>query len=268
MKDVHNYVDKRGIGVTESGITNLRLLFHLRSGIGKQTIIANTEMSVSLPPKRKGVHMSRFVEVSQTIRGSVLSNNFLESTVKKIKNNLGSSYAKIKLSFTCFLTKKTPVSELECQTDYFCEVICEINEKEITHCLKVEIPITTLCPCSKEIGVTGAAHNQRAKIILTVLSKEFTGIENFIKTIEKGVCGEIYSLLKRPDEKFVIDRIYKNPMFAEDVVRQTALSLKRDKRIFDYEIVCKSYESIHNHNVFAVVRGGKNIRICNKHYRK
>jgi len=260
MKDVHNYLDKRGIEIAQCGITNLKLPLRLKDRGGEQMVTADAEMSVNLCPEKKGAHMSRFIELSQSVGGSVLSNCFLENSVKKIKERLDSKYAKIKFSFIYFLNKKTPVTNLKCQTDYFCEVTSEIDDGIIKHTLKVEIPITTLCPCSKVISAH-AGHNQRAKIILLVLSEKFIDIEKFIRSVEKNICGEIYSLLKRPDEKFVTDRAYNNPMFVEDVVREIALFLENKKRtstIYHYKVTCKSYESVHNHNVSAEI-GNKNM---------
>lgn len=260
MKDIHNCLDKRGIEIVQSGITNLKLPIRLKSNTGEQLIVADVEMSVNLNPERKGVHMSRLIELSKMINGLYLNKNSLEKLVKRIKERLGSENAKIEFSFTYFLNKKTPITKLECQTDYFCNLICEIKDKVIQHGLKIDIPVTTLCPCSKAISLSGAAHNQRAKVTLLVSSKKFIEIEKLIRLIEKSVCGEIYSLLKRSDEKFITDRMYNNPMFVEDIVREVASILEGDKKkekISDYKIICKSYESIHNHNVFAIVENKK-----------
>lgn len=253
MKDVQNSKDFRGLDINEAGISNFKMPLIIGRGKNKQQIVSDTKMGVNLLSDLKGTHMSRFIEIAEKTRGLYLSEPLLSSVLKNIKSKLQADYAKVEFSFIYFINKKAPVSKKMSSMDYKCKIGGKINsEDEIIYVCEVEIPISTLCPCSKEISKNNA-HNQRAVVSLRIKSKIFIVIDELIKAVENKASCELFSTLKRVDEKFVTEKMYKNPMFVEDVVREIALWAKKDNRIKDYIVKCKSYESIHNHNAFAII---------------
>jgi len=259
MKDVQNLKDERGLDINEVGISDLKIPLILNSGRDKQQIISNTKMGVSLSSVLKGTHMSRFTEIAEKIENRSLNKRLISLVLKKIKEKIHSDYARVEFSFVYFINKRAPVSKIMSKMNYECSLVGEINGKnqEVYSC-DVKVPISTLCPCSKEISRNNA-HNQRAVIHLEIKSKIFISAKELIKKIENSSSCELFSTLKRVDEKFVTEKMYKNPMFVEDVVRDIALWAEKDSRIEDYIVKCKSYESIHNHNAFAIIINNKNV---------
>jgi GTP cyclohydrolase I len=131
-------------------------------------------------------------------------------------------------------------------------LIGDISGDDIRVALKVVVPVTSLCPCSKEISERGA-HNQRSHVTVTVTSKEHIWIEEVVTLVEKEASCEVYGLLKRPDEKYVTERAYDNPKFVEDMVRDVAARLNEDTRLDAYCVESENFESIHNHSAYAMI---------------
>jgi len=169
-------------------------------------------------------------------------------TVDKVNNGL----MDIK-TFPYFINKKAPVSEVESLLDYEVTFIGSIKENIFTNQIKVVVPVTSLCPCSKKISDYGA-HNQRSHVTVTVKTTEFVWIEDIIKLVEENASSELYGLLKRPDEKYVTEKAYDNPKFVEDMVRDIATDLNKDQRIKSYVVESENFESIHNHSAYAMIR--------------
>lgn len=256
IADVQNSQDTRQIPINKVGIKDIRHPIKVsdRSG-GEQNTIANFNMYVNLPHNFKGTHMSRFVEI--------LNNHERELTVKSFKlmlsemiERLEAEAGHIEMSFPYFVNKKAPVSGVESLMDYDVCFIGEIKNGKPEMSLKVLVPVTSLCPCSKKISDYGA-HNQRSHVTITVKTKDFIWIEDIIDLVEKEASCELYGLLKRPDEKLVTERAYDNPKFVEDMVRDVAARLNADERINYYVVESENFESIHNHSAYALIEKDK-----------
>jgi GTP cyclohydrolase I len=223
----------------------------------RQQTIASISMSVSLPHHFKGTHMSRFLEVLSRHQGEVTMRT-IPLILHDLKRYLDSEAAHIEVEFPYFLTRTAPVSGSHAPMDYRCMFIGESNGKNDDFQVRVRVPVTTLCPCSKEISDYGA-HNQRGLVTITVRPRRKNGlweliwIEKLIDIAERSASAPVYPLLKRPDERHVTMQAFDNPVFVEDVVRNAARLLKKDKRITWFEVRAVNQESIHNHSAFAVV---------------
>lgn len=253
MKDVQNFKDNRGIKISEVGISDLKIPLFIKIGRVRQQVTADVKMGVDLFADIKGTHMSRFAEIAEKVKNSEISGGMIDKILKEIKSRLKVDYSKIEISFIYFLTKKAPVSAKACTTSYECKITGELGRDNVKwNYFEIKVPVSMLCPCSKEISKYGA-HNQRADILLKIKTKHYFKISEIIKKIENESSGELFSVLKRVDEKYVTEKMYDNPKFVEDVVRGVASWVMKDKRITDFIVTCRSYESIHNHNAYAVI---------------
>jgi GTP cyclohydrolase I len=256
IADVQNTQDTRRIDIDKVGIKDIRhpVIVADRSG-GEQHTIANFNMYVHLPHNFKGTHMSRFVQI--------LNNHEREITVKSFKDMLSEMVEKleakaghIEMSFPYFVNKTAPESGVQSLMDYEVTFIGEITRGEPMLTIRVVVPVTSLCPCSKEISDFGA-HNQRSHVTVNATIGGFVWIEDLIDLVEKQASCELYGLLKRPDEKYVTERAYNNPKFVEDMVRDVAGILNEDERIVAYTVESENFESIHNHSAYALVSKDK-----------
>ena len=253
LKDVQSEQDSRNIPLKHVGITDLRWPLVLRDRQkGEQHTVATVSLAVDLPKDLRGTHMSRFVQCLQKL--DVVNLAALEEVLDDLKESLLADKAFMKLEFPYFIRKKAPVSGLASVMDLNCVFTMEKGER-FTQKVEVQAPIQTLCPCSKEISTYGA-HNQRATASLEIEASEFVWIEELAEMADAGASAPVYSLLKRPDEKYVTEEAYDNPRFVEDAVREIALRLEADLRITWYRATVKSFESIHNHSAFACVEKG------------
>lgn len=253
MIDVQSRKDDRNISIDRVGIKNLKYPISLRDRTRElQHTIASVNIYVDLPREFKGTHMSRFVEV--------LTNHHQEIDVKniggildEIKKKLKAKTAHLELSFPYFIEKKAPVSGQAAMLDYNCTIEAVANGgADIKPTVTVEVPVTTLCPCSKEISERGA-HNQRSLVTLKVRANEFIWLEELIEIVEDSASCELFPLLKREDEKYVTERAYDNPAFVEDVVRNVTEKLQDDARVDWFSVESENQESIHNHNAYAQI---------------
>jgi len=256
MPDVQGSEDTRQIPINKVGIKDIRHPVRVadRSG-GEQHTIANFNMYVNLPHNFKGTHMSRFVEI--------LNEHERELTVKSFKlmlsemvERLEATSGHIEMSFPYFVNKAAPVSGVKSLLDYDVTFIGEIHDGVPSLTLKVLIPVTSLCPCSKNISDYGA-HNQRSHVTVTAQIKDFVWIEELIDIVEQEASCELYGLLKRPDEKHVTERAYDNPKFVEDIVRDIAARMNAEERISKYIVESENFESIHNHSAYALIEKDK-----------
>ena len=256
IEDVQNIIDQRHIAIDKVGIKDIQHPIKVSDRTtGEQHTIANFNMYVNLPHHFKGTHMSRFVEILN-------QDNQREITVKSFREMLGEMTKRldaesgyIEMNFPYFVNKEAPISKVRSLMDYDVTFIGAINGDETTMTVKVVVPVTSLCPCSKKISDYGA-HNQRSHVTLTVRVDSFIWIEDLIDLVEKQASCEIFGLLKRPDEKFVTERAYDNPKFVEDIVRDIAAQLNKDERINAYIVESENFESIHNHSAYALIRKG------------
>lgn len=256
IPDTQNIRDTRHIAIDQVGIKDIKhpIVVSDRSG-GEQHTIANFNMYVSLPHDFKGTHMSRFVEVLNQHEHEITVESF-KRMITEMTERLDAKSGHIEMNFPYFVNKAAPVTGVESLMDYDVSFIGELNEQQTSVLVKVIIPVTSLCPCSKSISDYGA-HNQRSHITICVRTIGFLWIEELIETVEKVASCELYGLLKRPDEKYVTERAYDNPKFVEDIVRDIAVQFNLDERISSYIVESENFESIHNHSAYARIEHNK-----------
>jgi len=256
IPDVQNSPDTRCIAINKVGIKDIRHPIRVRDrNGGQQHTIAAFNMYVNLPHNFKGTHMSRFVEILNKHEGEITVHSFNDMLVEMI-DRLEAEAGHIEMVFRYFITKTAPISGVRSLMDYEVAFIGEIrNGKPIMH-VKVVVPVTSLCPCSKGISKYGA-HNQRSHVTVSVRTRGFIWIEEIIDLVEAEASCELYGLLKRPDEKYVTEKAYENPKFVEDVVRDIAAKLNADERISAYSVASENFESIHNHSAYAMIERDK-----------
>jgi len=256
IEDVQASADTRQIAINKVGIKDIRHPVRVKDrSEGEQHTIANFNMYVYLPHNFKGTHMSRFVQILNTHEREITVESFKQMLVE-MAERLESEEGHIEMSFPYFVNKKAPVSGVESLLDYEVTLIGEIKDGKPQMSIKVIVPVTSLCPCSKKISDYGA-HNQRSHVTLTVRTCAFVWIEELIDLVEKEASCELYGLLKRPDEKHVTERAYDNPKFVEDMVRDVAARLNADERICAYTVESENFESIHNHSAYALIERDK-----------
>jgi GTP cyclohydrolase I len=252
IPDVQSTPDTRRLAIDRVGIKSIRHPARIqeRAG-GAQHTIAHFSMYVGLPHHFKGTHMSRFVEILNAHEREISPDTFrtmLREMVKKLEAESGH----IEMSFPYFVSKKAPVSGVASLMDYEVTFIGEVSADKEEFTLKVLVPVTSLCPCSKKISDRGA-HNQRSHVTIAARINKFVWIEELIDVAENEASCQLYGLLKRPDEKFVTENAYDNPKFVEDMVRDIAAKLNADPRIDGYVVESENFESIHNHSAYAMI---------------
>jgi GTP cyclohydrolase I len=257
MPDVQGAADSRRLAIDKVGIKAIRHPIRVveKEG-GAQHTIATFNMYVALPHNFKGTHMSRFVEILNRHEREISVESFATMAREMVKR-LEAEVGHIEMTFPYFINKKAPVSGVASLMDYEVTFVGEVRAgDDYTQMLKVVVPVTSLCPCSKKISERGA-HNQRSHATVSARTKGFVWIEDIVEMVEKQASSELYGLLKRPDEKFVTERAYDNPKFVEDMVRDVAAALNADDRIEAYVVEAENFESIHNHSAYALIERDK-----------
>lgn len=258
LTDVQNQNDTRGVDIQKVGIKHVEFpLIIQRKNESNQVVNAKAKMNVSLPKHYKGTHMSRFIEVLSEWKNKNLLGVDIKGCLIAVIKKLHAQSAELEFRFKYFIDKKSPVTKLSSPMCYECSfdgVFSNYGTKneEYTFTLGVKVPVTTLCPCSKEISACGA-HNQRALISVKVSydEKDHIWIEDLIDMVEKCGSCPVYPLLKRADEKYVTEKAYSNPKFVEDVLRDVVVALRSNEVITSFEVECEAFESIHNHSAWA-----------------
>lgn len=255
LPDIQSLSDNRKIPLDRVGVKGLRWpITVLDKKHGKQNTVAVVNMYVNLPHHFRGTHMSRFIEVLNDYRDI----DWIDKTgeiLEKIRRNLHADKAHMEIEFEYFIEKEAPVTKQPSLMSYKCHFLASLQEQE-DFILGVTVPVNTLCPCSKEISEFGA-HNQRCTVTVQVRYTSIVWIENLIEIVESSASGGLYSILKRPDEKYVTEQAYNNPKFVEDVVREIAMKLDNVEEVTWYSVEADSQESIHNHNAYALVEKTK-----------
>ncbi len=261
MIDIQKQRDYRNIPIDKVGIKNLRYPIKVMDkNKGVQSTIATIGMFVDLPHQCKGTHMSRFVELLNLFREQV-SLDSLDNVLDDMKTTLGAQSSHIEITFPYFVEKVAPVSGCKGLMDYTCSIHgSSTPERNRDMVLKVAVPITSVCPCSKEISKYGA-HNQRGEVLVSTRFKRLIWIEDMIELVEGCASCDVYSVLKREDEKSVTERGYENPKFVEDVVRDVAQILNGDENITWFSVSAENFESIHNHSAYAYIENGDRTRL-------
>jgi len=253
IADIQNSSDTRRLAIDKVGIKDVRHPVRVKDrSQGEQHTIALFNMYVELPHNFKGTHMSRFVEILNQHEPEISVESF-KGILTEMSERLEAETGHIEMAFPYFVNKKAPISGVESLMDYQVTFIGEISKNQRTMAIKVVVPVTSLCPCSKGISDYGA-HNQRSHVTVSVRAKSFVWIEEIIDLVEKQASCELYGLLKRPDEKYVTERAFNNPKFVEDMVRDVAAELNKDDRIEAYMVESENFESIHNHSAYAMIK--------------
>ena len=253
LRDVQNLIDKRGIEIQKVGIKNVDVpLIIQRKGKENQIVSARARISASLDSDHKGTHMSRFMEILNEWSEKELLGVDIRGCLEAVKERLGAQAAEVKFSFKYFVEKTAPVTKQKSFMAYDCSFEGRLDENNYKFFLGVKVPVTTLCPCSKEIS-DYSAHNQRAliKVLISYDDDKHIWLEDLISDIEKKASCEVYPILKREDEKFVTEHAYENPKFVEDVLRDVVLMFRNNEIIKYFEAEVESIESIHNHEAWA-----------------
>lgn len=258
IEDVQGRADTRRIPINKVGIKDI---FHPvrvsdRAG-GDQHTVARFNMYVNLPQDFKGTHMSRFVEILHNHEHEISVKSFREM-LSEMTHHLDADAGHIEMEFPYFINKEAPISGVKSLMNYQASFIGEHKNGKNSMTLKVVVPVTSLCPCSKKISDRGA-HNQRSHVTISARIEGFMWLEELVDIVEEEASCELYGILKRPDEKFVTERAYDNPKFVEDIVRDIAVRLNNQDRVRGYVVESENFESIHNHSAYALIEKDKDL---------
>jgi GTP cyclohydrolase IB len=255
VEDVQSRADTRQLPINQVGIKDINHPVRVKDrSAGYQHTVANFSMYVNLPHNFKGTHMSRFVEILHHERE--ISVESFGALLAEMTERLEASSGHIEMSFPYFVMKKAPVSGVESYMDYRASLIGKRVKGVTEMWVRVVVPVTSLCPCSKKISERGA-HNQRSHVTISAKLREHMWIEELIEIAESEASCELYGILKRPDEKYVTERAYDNPKFVEDMVRDVAVRLNDEARVAAYVVESENFESIHNHSAYALIERDK-----------
>jgi GTP cyclohydrolase I len=252
LKDTQSEPDHRQLAIDRVGVKNLRYPIQIRDkDRSVQSTIATIQLTVDLPHHYKGTHMSRFIEVLNS-HGPVLHVDNIRDILVQLTKRLHSQNAHVDFEFPFFLSKAAPVTGAIGLIDYTARFSATLEDGIMDFVVTAIVPVTTLCPCSKAISARGA-HNQRGQVTFSLRFDTPIWLEDMIRLVEDSASSELYSVLKRPDEKAVTERAYDNPVFVEDLVRNVAARCDLDSNITWYRIEAENFESIHNHNAYALI---------------
>jgi GTP cyclohydrolase I len=259
LPDIQSIADTRALPINRVGVKSVVHPMRIRAASGEVvSTVVSADMYVGLPAEAKGTHMSRFLEVLQGQHEPLDALGFRQ-LFDRMLHRLDARTGFLELSFPYFISKKAPVSGVESLLDYRVKLRAEVTAARGYTCsLTVTAPVTSLCPCSKEISDYGA-HNQRSHITICAETQTALTIEELVAMAEEEASCQVYGLLKRPDEKWVTERAYDNPKFVEDLVRDIALRLNRDDRVLAYVVESENFESIHNHSAYALIERDKRV---------
>jgi GTP cyclohydrolase IB len=255
LVDTQSLPDTRALAIDRVGVTNVRFPICVRDKAQTaQNTVATIALTVDLPHHFKGTHLSRFIEVLHEHGSSIQVEN-IEVILRHLQRRLRAEQAHVEIEFPFFVEKQAPITGARGLMDYTAKFTATASHDDIDFLVTVIVPVNTLCPCSKAISENGA-HNQRGKVTFSVRFNSPIWIEDLIKLVELSASSELYSLLKRPDEKAVTEHAYAHPVFVEDLVRNIAARANAEARIAWYRIEAENYESIHNHNAYAMIEKG------------
>ncbi|MBV1777087.1 GTP cyclohydrolase I FolE2 [Burkholderiaceae bacterium DAT-1] len=258
IADVQNTPDTRNIAINKVGIKSIRHPVSVADRAdGVQHTVATFDMYVFLPKDFKGTHMSRFVQILNSHEKEISVGSF-EQIAREMVEKLEATSGYLEMRFPFFVNKSAPVSGVKSLMDYEVALIGEIKDGVFSQSVRVLVPVTSLCPCSKKISAYGA-HNQRSHVTITARINQQIWIEEIIRLVEEEASCELFGLLKRPDEKYVTERAYDNPKFVEDMVRDVAARLDAETRIDAYVVEAENFESIHNHSAYALIERDKQV---------
>ena len=259
LPDIQSSPDLRRLPIQRVGVRGVRMPMHVQTPQGPQPTVATIEMTVGLSADVKGTHMSRFLEVLEQ-HDDPLEMTALQEMLAHTLQRLEANSAFIQLRMAYFMRKAAPVSRVESLLDYELTLEAErIAGQPDRITMKVVVPVTSLCPCSKKISDYGA-HNQRSHITIAADLKDGLMPEALIRAAESSASCELWGLLKRPDEKYVTERAYDNPKFVEDLVRDVAIAVAALPQVGRFSVESENFESIHNHSAYAMIVQGEQDR--------
>ena len=251
MPDLQKEHDSRNIAIDKVGVKNIRYpIVVMDRSKEKQHTVARINMYVDLPHHFKGTHMSRFIEILNQYHGEINVER-IDSLLIDMKKHLEASCAHLELDFPYFIEKQAPASGARSLMEYQCRMAAILGEED-DFILGVTVPVTSLCPCSKEISARGA-HNQRSEIKVDIRYNKHIWLEDLIEWVEACASAPLYALLKREDERALTEQAYDNPMFVEDIVRAVTEKLSQVEEITWFKVECENFESIHNHSAYAML---------------
>lgn len=255
LTDTQNLPDPRELAIDRVGVKKVRFPVQVRDKAHSiQNTVAAVSLTVDLPHHFKGTHMSRFIEVLHE-HGSLIHVDNIKNILRHLQGRLNSKQAHIEIEFPYFIEKKAPITGARGLVDYNVSLNAAASNEEMDLIVTVQVPVTTLCPCSKAISTYGA-HNQRGEVKFSVRFTSRIWFEDLIQMVETSASSELFSVLKRPDEKAVTEQAYDHPVFVEDLVRNIATKANNDPRIRWYKVEAENFESIHNHNAYAMIEKG------------
>ena len=253
LEDLQNQLDDRSLPIDKVGIKGLEMPIQVQDRAKNVMHTVGTfDLFVDLDASLKGTHMSRFVEALHE-HEDPYDVESLRPFLETLRNRLHSTAAYLTLQFPFFLEKKAPVTLRSSLMNYQVTLNASLSENEYRLRQRIKIPLKTLCPCSKSIAKYGA-HNQRGVVTVQVETRRTVWVQDLIQMVESSGSSQLYALLKRPDEKHVTEEAYENPVFVEDLVRNVVTHLQNDERIVWYQVEAENFESIHNHNAYALIR--------------
>jgi GTP cyclohydrolase I len=256
IPDTQGLPDQRRIPINKVGIKDIRHPVRVKDrSQGEQHTVAHFNAYVDLPQHFKGTHMSRFVEILNEHEREISVESF-RSILEEMCERLEAEQAHLEMAFPYFMMKQAPASGAESQMDYEVTLRGHLDRDHYQVIIEVQVPVTSLCPCSKSISDYGA-HNQRSHVDLQVRARDFVWVEDLVEMVEAEASCDLYGVLKRPDEKYVTEHAYDNPKFVEDLVRDIAGRLENDDRILWYTVGAENFESIHNHSAYAWIERDK-----------
>lgn len=251
MPDLQQSRDTRKIAIDMVGVKDISYPVIVQDKHrGHQHTVARVNMYVDLPDHFKGTHMSRFIDILNQYHGQISVEN-MESILAEMQSRLGASRAHLELDFPYFIEKQAPVSGARSLLEYQCRMLGSLAE-DYDFMLEARVPVTSVCPCSKEISDRGA-HNQRSLVTVQIRYREHVWLEDLIQWVEQCASSPVYALLKRADEKAVTEQAYDKPMFVEDMVRAVTEKLRQNEGISWFRVQCENFESIHNHSAYAML---------------
>ncbi len=258
MKDIQKQTDTRNVPINKVGVKDVKYPITVLDKQNKsQNTIGSINMYVNLPHNFRGTHMSRFIEILNEYHNQ-LHIDTMNNILHEMKNRLNAEEAHMEMTFPYFIEKTAPVSKIKSLMEYECSYNGTLKNDDEDFVIKVKVPVTSVCPCSKEISEYGA-HNQRSQVSIEVRYNDFVWFEDLVEIAENAASSPVYSILKRVDEKYVTEKGYDNPQFVEDIVRNIAIELNNDTRITWYHIESENFESIHNHSAYACIEKQKSI---------
>jgi len=250
LRDIQSERDYRNLAINRVGVKDISYpVVVLDRAEGEQHTVARVNMYVNLPHHFRGTHMSRFIEILNTYRKGISTLNIRE-ILDAMKDQLDAETAHFEIEFPYFITKEAPVSRERAKMEYTCRLTA--NSDNDYYLLEVKVPVLSLCPCSKEISQYGA-HNQRSILSVSIKARERIWIEDIVNVAEQSASSDVFSILKREDEKYITEKAYENPVFVEDIVRNAAERLKKIEGLLWFSVESENMESIHNHSAYAQI---------------